>query len=72
MRSPGSGCQPPDRHAQIADGTHGRPSTGIFMMPSADTAGALETLLVEAILQKRGNLGDCLRQLDGVPRDELR
>ena len=32
----------PDRHAQIADGTHGRPSTGIFMMPSADTAGALE------------------------------
>ena len=57
----------PDRHAQIADGTHGRPSTGICMMPSADTAGALETLLVEAILQKRGNLGDCLRQLDECP-----
>ena len=57
----------PEHHAQIAAGTHDRPSTGIFMMPSADRAGALETLLVEAILEERAGLAECLRQLDKCP-----
>ena len=37
------------------------------MMPSADRAGALETLLVEAILEERAGLAECLRQLDECP-----
>ena len=57
----------PDHHAQIAAGTQNKPSTGIFMMPSAGTAGALETLLVEAILQECKGLGDCLQRLDECP-----
>ena len=57
----------PDHHAQIAAGTDDRPSTGIFMMPSADAFGALETLLVKAILQECEGLADCLRQLDECP-----
>ncbi len=46
------------------DGTRDTPSTGIFMMPSADADGALETLLVEAILEKHEGLAECLLQLD--------
>ena len=61
------GLPVPDRHADIADGTQHTPSTGIFMVPSADTDGALETLLVQAILQEHAGLDECLRQLDACP-----
>ena len=58
------GLPAPDRHADIVDGTDDGPSTGIFMVPGADRLGALETLLVQAILQEREGLAECLQQLD--------
>ena len=61
------GLRAPDQHAEIVNGTHDGPSTGIFMMPSADKHGALETLLVQAILQKHEGLAECLQQLDECP-----
>jgi hypothetical protein len=61
------GLPAPDHHADIVHGSHDGPSTGIFMMPSADKFGALETLLVQAILQKHEGLAECLQQLDECP-----
>ena len=58
------GLPAPDHHAEIANST---PSTGVFMVPRANTAGALETLLVEAIIREREDLGECLQQLDECP-----
>ena len=58
------GLPAPERHADIAEGT---PSTGVFMIPCAHTTGALETLLMEAILREREDLADCLRRLDECP-----
>ena len=63
----GEGLPAPDNPADIVDGEHERPSTGIFMMPSAHAFGALETLLVEAILQAHEGLAECLQRLDGCP-----
>ena len=60
----GEGLPAPDRPAEIADGTRGNRSTGIFMVPGAGKDGALETLLVRAILQEHEGLDECLRQLD--------
>ena len=40
------------------------------MMPRANAVGALETLLVEAVLQEHQNLAECLRQLDDCPATE--
>ena len=37
------------------------------MIPSANTTGALETLLMEAILREREDLAECLRRLDECP-----
>ena len=54
----------PDHPGDIVDGTLNKPSTGIFMMPSADAVGALETLLLEAILREHEGLAECLQQLD--------
>ncbi len=64
------GLRAPDQHAEIVNGMHDGPSTGIFMMPSADKHGALETLLVRAILQKHEGLAECLQQLDECPASE--
>ncbi len=64
------GLPTPDRHAGIVEGAHDTPSTGIFMMPRANTVGALETLLVEAALQEHQDLAECLRQLDDCPATE--
>ena len=61
------GLPAPDRPAEISVGTQDKPSTGIYMVPSAGTHGALETLLVRAILQEHGGLAECLRQLDQCP-----
>ena len=58
------GLPAPDHHAEIANST---PSTGVFMVPRANTAGALETLLVEAIIREREDLAGCLQQLDECP-----
>ena len=58
------GLPAPDRPTDIADGTHGGPSTAIFMVPGAGRLGALETLLVQAILLERAGLAECLQQLD--------
>ena len=63
----GEGLPAPDNPADIVDGEHERPSTGIFMMPSAHAFGALETLLVEAILQAHEGLAECLQRLDACP-----
>lgn len=60
----GEGLLSPEKHGDIADGL---PSTGIFMMPRGNAVGALETLLVEAIFQARGELVACLQQLDECP-----
>ncbi len=57
----------PDRHADIVDGAPDGPLTGIFMMPRANAVGTLETLLMEAILQERDGLDDCLQRLDTCP-----
>ena len=57
----------PDSPADIVDGAHDQPSTGIFMMPSANTVGTLETLLVQAILKEHKGLDECLQQLDECP-----
>ena len=60
----GEGLPVPENQGDIVDGT---PSTGIFMVPEADTEGALETLLVRAILRAHPDLRACLQQLDGCP-----
>ena len=64
------GLPAPDRHANIVEGAHDTPSTGIFMIPRANEDGALETLLVEAILLEHQNLAECLLQLDDCPATE--
>jgi hypothetical protein len=64
------GLPAPRRHADIVDGTQEEPSTGIFMMPNATDVGALETLLVQAVLQAHEGLGECLQQLDRCPATE--
>jgi len=61
------GLPAPDNPVTIVDGTHDSPSTGIYMMPRANAIGALETLLVEAILQEHEGLTECLQQLDACP-----
>lgn len=61
------GLPAPETPGRIVDGTRDRPSTGIFMVPSAHSVGTLETLLVEAILQGREGLDDCLQRLDTCP-----
>ena len=61
------GLPTPAHHADIVDGMHDKPSTGIFMVPSADTDGTLETLLLQAILQEHEGLAECLQQLDECP-----
>ncbi len=57
----------PSANAELTPSAPGRPSTGIFMLPRADTEGALETLLVEAILREHEGLEACLTQLDDCP-----
>ena len=64
------GLPAPDRHANIVEGAHDTPSAGIFMIPRANEDGALETLLVEAILQEHQDLAECLLQLDDCPATE--
>ncbi len=61
------GLPAPDHHGDIVNGTDDKPSTGVFMMPGADTDGALETLLVQAILREHEGLDECLRRLDECP-----
>ncbi len=58
----GESLPAPENQGDIVDGT---PSTGIFMVPEANAEGALETLLVRAILRAHPDLGACLQQLDG-------
>ena len=48
-------------HGQIADGD---PSTAVFMVPTEGVHGALETLLVGAVLEKQPDINDCLNELE--------
>ena len=52
----------PPRIRETSSTVH-RP-TGIFMVPEANADGALETLLVRAIVRAHPDLGACLQQLD--------
>lgn len=61
------GLPAPDHPSDIVDAPNSKPSTGIFMLPTANTDGALETLLVQAILQEHEGLAECLQQLDDCP-----
>lgn len=61
------GLPAPTHHANIATGTHDKPSTGIFMVPRENTDGALETLLMEAILHEHEGLTECLQKLEDCP-----
>lgn len=47
--------------------TEGDPSTAIFLMPQTGVFGALETLLVSALLEGHPEVDECLRRLEECP-----
>lgn len=47
--------------------TAGDPSTAIFLIPQAGVIGALETLLVAALLEGHPEVEECLRRLEECP-----
>ncbi len=55
------GLKAPDTPGVVLAGS---PSTAIYMMPREGEKGALESLLVEAVIQERPGLDQCLRRLD--------
>ena len=65
----GEGLPTPMNQGDFVDGT---PSTGIFMVPEAGAEGALETLLVRAILRAHPDLRTCLQYWTGAPRQTAR
>ena len=59
----------PDAPSTIVNGS---PSTAIYMLPRANEPGALESLLMEAVLRERPGLGECLRTLDECAATDCR
>lgn len=48
----------------IGEIANGEPSTAIFMVPGAGLNGTLETLLVEALIENKPEVGPCLTGLE--------